>query len=155
MNPSSVERPLPGLTIARAVAWTLLLAGWVGIGSIALVLAPSLVAAFALVALWLLALGIAAKVATRDTQRAWVRRAALGLCAALTAAALVWTTRGGCLPALLLAAIAWAGLTALASGVVRSPRLARAARPGPRSARPASARCARHWCSAIRATCRP
>lgn len=113
------------------MAWTLLLAGWVGIGSIALVLAPSLVAAFALVALWLLALGIAAKVATRDTLRAWVRRAALGLCAALTAAALVWTTRGGGLPALLLAAIAWAGLTALASGVVRSLRLAQAARPGP------------------------
>jgi hypothetical protein len=55
----------------------------------------------------------------------------LGLCAALTAAALAWSTRDGGLPALVLALCGWAGMTALASGVVRSVRLAQSARPGP------------------------
>jgi hypothetical protein len=119
------------LTCARAVAWTLLLAGWVGLGSFALVLAPSLDSAFALVALWLFALGGAATVATRGSLRPWTRRVALALCAALTAVALVSAPRGGGLPALLLALFAWAGLTALASGVVRSLRLAQVVPPGP------------------------
>lgn len=119
------------LTCARATAWTLLLAGWVGLGSFAMVLAPSGAGAFALVALWLLALGGVATVATRDNLGAGVRRLALVLCAALTAAALAWAVRGGGLPALLVALFAWACLTALASGVVRSLRLAQAAPPGP------------------------
>jgi len=119
------------LTCARAAAWALLLAGWVGLGSFAMVLAPSLASAFALVALWLLALGGVAAVATRDGLHPGIRRIALVLCATLAAAALVWAAHGGGLLALLLALFAWAGLTALASGVVRSLRLAQAARPGP------------------------
>lgn len=119
------------LTGARAAAWTLLLAGWVGLGSFAMVLAPSQASAFALVALWLLALGGVATVATRDSLGAGVRRIALAACAALAAAALAWSIRGGGVPALLVALFAWAGLTALASGVVRSLRLAQAAPPGP------------------------
>ncbi|RZT93593.1 hypothetical protein [Rivibacter subsaxonicus] len=119
------------LMLARAVAWALLLTGWLGLGSLAWVLAPGPLGAFALVALWLLALGLAATVATRDTLPAWTRRVALSLCAALAAAALAWTTRGGGVPALLVALMAWAGLTALASGVVRSLRLAGTVRPGP------------------------
>jgi hypothetical protein len=119
------------LTCARAAAWTLLLAGWVGLGSFAMVLAPNLASAFALVALWLLALGGVATVATRDSLGAGVRRGALVLCAVLTAAALAWAIRGGGLPALLVALFAWAALTALASGVVRGLRLAQAAPPGP------------------------
>ena len=108
------------LTIARATAWALLLAGWVGLGGVAMSLTPSLLGAYALVALWLLALGVAATVATRDSLRARSRRVGLGLCAALTAAALAWTTRDGGLPALVLVLCGWAGMTALASGVVRS-----------------------------------
>jgi hypothetical protein len=119
------------LTLARSCAWTLLLSGWVGMGSLALVLAASAFGAFALVALWLLGLGVAARVATRDSLRSGLRRTALALCALLTAASLAWTTRGGGLAALLLALAAWAGLTALASGVVRSLRLAQPVRPGP------------------------
>jgi len=45
------------LMLARACAWSLLVAGWIGIGSFALLVAPSLSAGFALVALWLLGLG--------------------------------------------------------------------------------------------------
>ena len=129
-TPSPAPAPLR-LTIARATAWALLLAGWVGLGGVALTLTPSPLGAHALVALWLLALGIAATVATRDSLRAGWRRLGLALCAALTAAALVWSTRDGGLPALVAALCGWAGLTALASGVVRSVRLAQSARPGP------------------------
>ncbi|HXD07554.1 MAG TPA: hypothetical protein VN680_16000 [Burkholderiaceae bacterium] len=119
------------LTLARAAAWSLLLGGWLGMGSFALVLAPSRLAAFALVALWLLVLGLAAAVATRDGLRAWVRRAGLLVCAAIAVVALAWSTRGGAMTALVTAVIAWGVLTALASGVVRSLRLARPWRPGP------------------------
>ena len=38
-------------------AWALLLAGWVGLGGVALALTPDVVGVHALVALWLLALG--------------------------------------------------------------------------------------------------
>lgn len=123
--------PALRLLAARATAWALLLAGWVGLGSFALVLAPSRLGAFALVALWLFALGLAATVATRERLGALARRAALALCAALSVAALAWATRGGGLAALLAALAAWAGLTALASGVVRSLRLGQPAPPGP------------------------
>ncbi|MEJ8824317.1 hypothetical protein WKW80_20140 [Variovorax humicola] len=119
------------LTIARATAWALLLAGWVGLGGVALSLTPRLDGVYALVAAWLLSLGIAATIATRDSLRARARRIAVGLCAAITAATLAWSTHGGGLPALLVALAGWAGLTALASGVVRSARLAQRARPAP------------------------
>lgn len=119
------------LTLARAAAWALLIAGWVGLGSFALVLSSDLGSAFALVALWLLALGAAASVATRDGARTWLRRAALMLAGLVAAGALFVAPRGTGLPALLLATLAWAGLTALASGVVRSVRLVQRSAPQP------------------------
>ena len=57
------------LMLARACAWALLVAGWIGIGSFALLVAPSVSAGFALVALWLFGLGAAAAVATRGSLR--------------------------------------------------------------------------------------
>ena len=119
------------LACARALAWALLLGGWVGLGAMALALTPSLLGVHALVAAWLVLLGLAATVATRDTLSARTRRLALVLCAVLTAGALARATQGGGLPALLLALCGWAGLAALASGVVRSVRRAQAARPVP------------------------
>lgn len=121
----------PRLLLARAIAWALLLAGWVGLGGLALALTANLMVVWALVALWLLALGMAATVATRDSLRAGARRAALAACAVWTGAALAWSTQGGGLRALLAALLGWAALTALASGVVRSVRLAQPGRPGP------------------------
>lgn len=119
------------LTLARACAWALLVAGWVGIGSLSLQFAPSFGFAFALVALWLLGLGAAATVATRGGMKRWRRAMALGIVAPLTAAGLWATVHGGGVPALLLALVGWAALTALASGVVRSLRLMQAAKPAP------------------------
>jgi len=119
------------LTLGRACAWALLVAGWVGIGSFALLFAPSMGAAFGLVALWLLALGVAAALATGGGLPRWARALALCMGAALTGFGLLWSVRGGGLPAVLLALLGWAALTALASGVVRSLRLERAAVPAP------------------------
>lgn len=119
------------LTLARAFAWALLLAGWVGIGSLALQFAPSVVHAFLLIAAWLLGLGAAAAVATRGGIGRGTRALALIAVAALTAGSLWWTVNGGRLPALLPALAGWAALTALASGVVRSLRLMQPTAPAP------------------------
>jgi hypothetical protein len=119
------------LTLARACAWGLLVAGWIGIGSFALQFAPSLSSGFALVALWLLALGAAAAVATRGGLRWWTRALALAMAAAITGVGLWATVRGGGLSALFPALLGWAALTALASGVVRGLRLAQVAAPRP------------------------
>ncbi len=123
-NPNGVM--LLRLTLARACAWGLLLAGWVGVGSFALRFAPSLSHGFALIALWLLALGAAASVATRGGVRPWARALMLCVTALMTVIGLWSAAHGGGLPAVLLALLGWAALTALASGVVRSLRLAQA-----------------------------
>jgi hypothetical protein len=119
------------LMLARACAWALLIAGWIGIGSFALLVAPSVASGFALVALWLFALGAAAAVATRGGMMQGAQRAALLAGAAGTAGGLWWIVHGGGLAALLLALVGWAALTAMASGVVRSLRIAQAAAPKP------------------------
>ena len=119
------------LALARACAWALLVAGWVGIGSLALQLASSTAAAFALVALWLLALGGAAALATRGDVGPGARTLALVAAAAAAVAGLLGAVRGGALPALLLALVGWAALTALASGVVRTLRRAQSTAPKP------------------------
>jgi hypothetical protein len=133
------------LSLARGAAWALLLSGWVGLGSFAMVLAPDVISGFALVALWLLLLGAAASVPTGDEPRTWIRRLALAGCAAAIVAALALAPRGGGLPALGLALAAWASLTALASGVVRSLRQRQAAAPLP----PIGAAAAGALCAAI------
>ena len=119
------------LSLARSAAWTLLVAGWVGLGRFAMVLAPDVISGFALVALWLLLLGAAASLTTGGRTAAWTRRMALPVCAAIAAAGLWLAPRGGGLPLLLLALVAWAALTALASGVVRSLRRLQPLAPAP------------------------
>jgi hypothetical protein len=119
------------LMLARACAWALLVAGWIGIGSFALLVAPSVSGGFALVALWLFALGAAAAVATRGGVPQGAQRAALLAGAAATAGGLWWTVHGGGMSALLLALVGWAALTAMASGVVRSLRITQTVAPQP------------------------
>jgi hypothetical protein len=119
------------LTVARACAWALLVAGWVGVGSIASVIASGVVSGFALVSLWLLALGATATVATGGGWPTWLRLLALCAITAVTALGLWMAARGGGVAALLVALLGWAALTALASGVVRGLRLAQRALPAP------------------------
>ena len=122
---------LLSLTLARACAWGLLVAGWVGLGCFALQLTPTVSIGFALVALWLLALGAAAAVATRGGMRWWTRAVALVVSTSIVCGGLWYAAHGGGLPPLLFALIGWATLTALASGVVRSLRLAQTVIVGP------------------------
>lgn len=119
------------LTLGRACAWALLMSGWIGVGSLALQFTASISAAFALVSIWLLVLGAAATIGTGSAIRRGQRVLALGLAAVLAASGLVWSVRGGGLPAVLLLVLAWGAVTALASGVVRSLRLARRTQPQP------------------------
>jgi hypothetical protein len=133
------------LSLARCAAWALLLSGWVGLGSFAMVLAPDVTGGFALVAVWLLLLGAAASAAPRAEPRAWTRRLAMAACAVLTVTALALAPRGGGLAALGLALAAWAALTALASGVVRSLRQRQPTAPLP----PIGAAAAGALCAAI------
>lgn len=122
------------LALVRACAWGLLVAGWVGIGALALQLAPSLAAGLGLVAVWLLALGAAAALPGPAAMSPRARAAALLVTATLTAAAMWEAPRAGSpsgLGWLGAALLGWALLTALASGVVRTLRLQQAALPRP------------------------
>ena len=119
------------LTLARACAWALLITGWIGIGSLALRLAPTVTTGFALVALWLFALGAAATVATRGGLPRRVRALALVAGAIFTGGGLLATQHNADLPALGAALLGWAALTALASGVVRGLRQSQPVPPGP------------------------
>jgi len=134
MNDDTAQDPrTPSLrlTAARACAWALLVAGWIGIGSFAMAFAPGVGSGFALVALWLLALGGTATVATGGGLPAWLRALLFCTSAAITAIGLWSAAHGGGVAALLVALLGWAALTALASGVVRSLRLAQRAAPAP------------------------
>ncbi|HTP73491.1 MAG TPA: hypothetical protein VML58_14830 [Burkholderiaceae bacterium] len=131
MSENAAHTPTLRLTAARACAWGLLVAGWVGIGSIASVFAPDVASGFALVALWLLALGATASIATGGNLQPRARTLALGATAAVTAISLWSTAHSGGVAALLVALLGWAALTALASGVVRSLRLVQRVAPAP------------------------
>jgi len=119
------------LTLGRACAWALLLSGWIGVGSFAMVFSSSTFVAFTLVAVWLLGLGAAAAIGTRGGISRHLRTLALLIGALLTVCGLNWSVRGGGIPAVLLSLVSWAVLTALASGVVRSLRLMHRALPEP------------------------
>ncbi|HSW25325.1 MAG TPA: hypothetical protein VLJ62_21370, partial [Burkholderiaceae bacterium] len=127
----ATRTPSLRLTAARACAWALLVAGWVGIGSLAMAFAPSVASGFGLVALWLLALGATATVATGGNLPGRLRALALCAITAVTAIGLWSTAHGGGVAALLVASLGWSALTALASGVVRSLRLAQRVTPTP------------------------
>lgn len=121
----------PALLLARACAWALLVAGWVGIGALALRLAPDTRSGFGLVALWLLALGAAATLPRALPPWPRLRVPALVLAAGGIGAAMAAAPRGGGLGLLVAALLGWALLTALASGVVRVLRQRQPALPRP------------------------
>ena len=131
-NVSSVtEASFVRLTLGRACAWFLLVSGWIGVGGLALQFTSSSAGAFALVSLWLIVLGAAATVGTGAAIHRGLRVLALASAAVVASAGLFWSIRGGGLLAVLLVVLAWGAVTALASGVVRSLRLARRSQPQP------------------------
>jgi hypothetical protein len=118
-----------GLFAARVLAWSLLLAGWLGLTHLAERYAAGPLQAFALVAVWLLVLGAGASAVARWRAGRWPLRAAM-LGAALAASlGTLAATQGGGFHALWPAAPAWALLVALASTTVRGWRHAMPRRP--------------------------
>lgn len=119
------------LFIARALAWALLLGGWIGLTQLAERHAAGAMAAYALIAGWLAALGLGATLGARLSAGAWRLRLLPLAAAALAAHGLLGTAQGGGLAALWLAMPGWALLVVLASGCVRGLRHALPQRPGP------------------------
>lgn len=120
------------LALARTLAWTLLMAGWFGLTQLAERHAATPLPAFALVAGWLLALGVAASSSARLAARSWWLRALLLASALIAAGALLGASQGSGLLLLWPAMLSWALLVALASATVRALRHAaprRAAAP--------------------------
>ena len=110
--------------LARTLAWALLLGGWVGVGSLAQALSSGPLAAFGMIALWLLALGAFAALIGRMQLHRWALRGLLVCAALLSARAVFSALHGGGWAVLLPASLAWALAIALASSVVRACRLA-------------------------------
>jgi hypothetical protein len=123
--------PMGRLSACRALAWALLLGGWVGLGSIVQALAAGPLPAFEMIAVWLLALGVCtALIGQWRPQRSGLQ--ALLLFAAIVAGCAIHSAlHGGGLLSLLPALLAWAVAVALASTAVRTCRLASRSRPGP------------------------
>jgi hypothetical protein len=116
---------------ARALAWALLLGGWVGLGGLAQTLATTPFGAFALLALGLLALGGWVDLIGRLHLPRWVLRTLLLVAALLTARAITQALHGGGAIALWPALLAWPLTVALASSAVRACRQAAPLRAGP------------------------
>ncbi len=119
------------LQSARALAWALLLGGWVGLGGLAQTLAATPFGAFALLALGLLALGGWVDLIGRLHLPRWGLRALLLAAALLTARAITQALQGGGALALWPALLAWPLMVALASSAVRACRQAVPTRAGP------------------------
>ncbi|MBX3603869.1 MAG: hypothetical protein KF788_01285 [Piscinibacter sp.] len=116
---------------ARALAWTLLLGGWITIAHVADRLAAGPLAAYALVAAWLFALGAAAALIGRLRLARPAARVLLLACALIAARSLFAVRHGGGMAALLPGLLAWSVLVALASAGVRALRLASTRPSGP------------------------
>lgn len=123
------RRRLAQLAIARVLAWALLMSGWIGLTHLAERHAAGPMPSFALVAGWLLALGLAATAAARLSANAWLLRALLIGCALVAARGVLATGQGGGFAALWPAMLAWALLVALASATVRMLRQQTPRRP--------------------------
>lgn len=117
---------------ARALAWALLLSGWIGLAGLAQVHTATVVHGQALLALWLFTLGTWTVLLDRWRPGTACRRMLLLAAAALVVAALSpgWRHALGSAN-LVIGAVALALVVALASGTVRACRFAGAARLGP------------------------
>ncbi|MEB0059109.1 hypothetical protein QN413_20135 [Variovorax sp. LG9.2] len=126
MAPASTFARVDGATArlhtARALAWTILLTGWIGLGTVAQTLTSGPLQAFAVLAVWLLSIGLFTEALRRFPPQRWLAVVLL-LAAALSAAsALHVAFRGGGTGVVIAAAMSWALLFALASATVRACR---------------------------------
>lgn len=117
------------LAVARTLAWALLMSGWIGLTHLADRHAAGPMPSFALIAGWLLALGLAATAAARLSAHAWLLRALLIGCALVAVRGVLAAGQGAGFAALWPAMLAWALLVALASATVRMLRQQALRRP--------------------------
>ena len=110
------------LHTARALAWTILLTGWIGLGTVAQTLASGPLQAFAVLAVWLLSIGLFTEALRRFPPRRWLAVVLLFAAALSAASALHAALRGGGMGVVIAAAMSWALLFALASATVRACR---------------------------------
>ncbi|WP_127996906.1 hypothetical protein [Piscinibacter defluvii] len=115
---------------ARALSWALLLGGWIVLTALADRLAGPPLAAFGLIAAWLLALGGFASLLGRLALAPGWQRLLLSVVALLALRGLAGTREGAGAAALLPPLLAWGLLVALASSTVRMLRRAAPVRPG-------------------------
>lgn len=121
------------LWLARAVAWSLLMGGWLALGSLGRLHLPQVAGGLAPLALWLLTIGLALSWSGtgRVIRSATALRCTLLVAAAASAGALLslarWPAAAGGL--LLLASLTWAALLLAGSCCVRALRQRQSARP--------------------------
>jgi hypothetical protein len=149
--PEAMTPPLAAaqarLWLARATAWSLLIGGWLALGSLGQQHLPRLAGGLAPLALWLLAIGLGLSWAGsgRVIGSANALRCLLLAAAATSAAALLGLARGpSAAGGLLLAALGWSALLLAASCSVRALRQRQPTRP-PSPVLPALAGAALAW----------
>ncbi|MBC7734888.1 MAG: hypothetical protein H7306_23830 [Bacteriovorax sp.] len=126
MAPASTFARVDGATArlhtARALAWTILLTGWIGLGTVAQTLTSGPLQAFAVLAVWLLSIGLFTEALRRFPPQRWLAVVLLFAAALSAASALHVALQGGGMGVVIAAAISWALLFALASATVRACR---------------------------------
>lgn len=128
---AGMDRGLWRVQAARTLAWALLLGGWIGVASLAQARTAAVEQGFALLALWLFALGGWTSLFGRWRIEAGLRRGFIGAAATICALAL-WPRPGTAgLASLIAGLLAFAAVVALASVTVRACRDAASRRPGP------------------------
>jgi hypothetical protein len=115
------------VSAARSLAWSVLLAGWVGVGSVVQACASGPRGALALMALWLLAISLGNRWLARWRPSAvWLRLLVMGVALSIAGTLLVPACVGAGFAAVRLV-VCWAALAVLASAVVRACRNGRRA----------------------------
>jgi len=132
MMPAPTLHPAPAwaarrLALVRTLAWALLFAGWLVLGELGHLHLAQWAGGLLPVALWLAGIGALLALAARRPPPAWAVHLALVAAGVALALALSVADRG--VPAVLLAALAWAVLLVALSMAVRALRAAQAGVP--------------------------
>lgn len=131
-RPATAAAAAARLWLARALAWALLVGGWLTLGALGRQSMPHAAGGLVPVTLWLAGIGVGLALVAARPFGLGALRAALIAGGMLVALALAVLGRGGATWVLLLAAVAWAVLLVAAScGVQRLRRLSATRPPAP------------------------
>jgi hypothetical protein len=119
------------LALSRALAWAILISGWIAIAAFAFQFARGLFWGFVIVATWLVCLGASASLGRSLRSGRVSIGIGLILGAIFAGGGLIWSVHGGGTVAVLFSVLGWSAMTALASGVVRKLRFRVHKKPDP------------------------